>query len=296
MKQLAISLSICIAAAVWAAGAGNAGAAAAACDEPVVTRDVSYVEEPVSDLQALDVYGFETKKCDPVPVVVWVHGGGWAIGDKRRIEEKATFFNDLGYVFVSINYRLSTRGVADHPIHPDHADDVGAAIAWVEKHIDEHGGNGNRIALLGHSAGAHLVALVGLDPDYVEQAGGDFGSVRCVMSNDTESYDLVTRAESVPFLIPNAFGQDKSAWPDASPINHVDDVDVLPDFLIVRRGTAARRAAQTQFGAALEEADGDVTYVDAPGYSHGDVNKLIGADAETVVTPPIEEFTKACLG
>lgn len=295
MKTLAICLSICFAVAVWAAGSGIADAATSSCDVPAVARNLAYVEEPVSELQRLDVYGFAPKKCDPVPVVVWVHGGGWAIGDKRRVEEKATFFNDLGYVLVSVNYRLSTRGVPDHPTHPDHADDVGAAVAWVQEHIDEHGGDGDRLALLGHSAGAHLVALVGLDPDYIEQAGGDFDTVRCVLSNDTESYDLVQRATSTRFLIANAFGSDESAWPDASPINHVDDTDDQPDFLIVRRGTVVRQSAQTEFGAALEDAGGDVTYLDAPGYTHGDVNKMIGVDGETVVTPTVERFTRSCL-
>lgn len=299
LKTLATCLSICFGVAVWAAGVGDAGAATRSCDVPAVTRDLSYVEEPVSDLQKLDVYGFESKKCDPVPVIVWVHGGGWAIGDKRRVDEKATFFNDLGYVLVSVNYRLSTRGVPDHPTHPDHANDVGAAVAWVQEHIDEHGGDGDHVALLGHSAGAHLVALVGLDPDYIQHAGGDFDGVRCVLSNDTESYDVVARSSAnaaTNLLITNAFGRDDSLWSDASPINHVDDIDDPPDFLIVRRGLESRQAAQTEFGTALEDSGGTVTYLDAPGYSHGDVNKMIGVAGETVVTPTVQRFTDRCLG
>lgn len=63
-------------------------------------------------------------------------------------------------------------------MHPDHADDVGAAVAWLEANAARYGGDGTQIALLGHSAGAHLVALVGTDPTYVARAGGKVGSIR----------------------------------------------------------------------------------------------------------------------
>ena len=97
----------------------------------------------MSDLQRLDVYGFERAEgCQQVPVVVYVHGGGWRTGDKARVGDKATFFNDLGYVFVSVNYRLSDPPRSPgRPVHPAHADDVGAAIAWDERteHIGTYG-------------------------------------------------------------------------------------------------------------------------------------------------------------
>jgi arylformamidase len=272
------------------------------CDgaPPVTTRNLEYVDEPVSPRQQLDVYGFDLPKgCPNVPVVVYVHGGGWSVGDKRRVGDKATFFNGLGYVFVSVNYRLSAP-LADpeRPMHPDHSNDVGGAIAWVEDHIAEHGGRGARIALLGHSAGAHLVALVGLDPTYVEDAGGREASIRCVMSNDTESYELVPRSDDVAggALVRNAFGDDPETLEDASPMTHIGDRSELPDFLVVRRGLERRQSRQTAFAEALEAEGAAVTILDTPGLSHGDVNRLIGAPDDQVMTPAIERFTTACLG
>jgi arylformamidase len=216
------------------------------------------------------------------------------------VGEKATFFNDLGYVFVSVNYRLSAPSRdPDHPRHPAHADDVGAAVAWIEEHIGEHGGDGTRLALLGHSAGAHLATLVGLDRRYVEGAGGDPAVVHCVISNDTASYDLLARGEDGPRarrIVANAFGSDQETLRDASPRAHVADHDDPPAFLVVRRGAPGRQAAQTAFGEALEAAGAAVTMLDAPGYTHGDVNRRIGVEGEMLVSPPIERFTRECLG
>jgi acetyl esterase/lipase len=279
-----------------------AGADEPDCDgAPTRTvRNVEYVDEPVADLQQLDVYGFDLPRgCPDVPVVVYVHGGGWRGGDKRGVGDKATFFNSLGYVFVSVNYRLSSPvGDPNRPTHPDHADDVGAAIAWVQEHIDDHGGDDEHLALIGHSAGAHLVALVGLDPDYVDDAGGEARAIECVMSNDTESYELIIRStdDRGGLLVANAFGKNPETLEDASPMTHLGDRSRVPDFLVVRRGLERRQVRQTEFAEALEAEGADVTILDTPGLSHGDVNRLIGTAEDQVMTPAIQRFTNACLG
>jgi len=299
MKTLALSLALFLGVAVWAAGSGTAGAAP--CGTPQLARNVEYVDDPVSPLQRLDVYGFEPSKgCKDRPVVMWVHGGGWRLGDKRNEPAKVKLFNELGYVFVSVNYRLSDpTGDPDRPVHPAHAQDVGAAVAWVEENVAEYGGDGEDLALLGHSAGGHLVALVGLDPRYIEQAGGNADAVRCVVANDTEGYDLVERASqggTAKQLVANAFGSDVSAYADASPINHVADRDEPPDFLVITRGLPRRRAAAQAFADAAEDAGASVEVLKATGLTHGDVNRLIGAPGETLITPTIKTFTQDCLG
>lgn len=299
MKTLALSLTVFIGVAAWAAGSGSAGAATT-CDTPQVARNIEYVEDAVSPLQRLDVYGFRRGDgCDPVPVVMWVHGGGWRAGDKRNEPTKVELFNDLGYVFVSVNYRLSApAGDPNRPIHPTHADDVGAAVAWVEDNIDRYGGDGTNIELLGHSAGGHLVSLVGVDPHYIKQAGGDANAVTCVISNDTEGYDLVERAAqggSSERLVTNAFGADDSAYADASPINHVGDRDEPPDFLVITRGLPRRVAAAQAFADAADNAGASVDVHRAVGLSHGDVNRLLGSPGDTEITPLVTEFTQECL-
>ena len=87
--------------------------------------------------------------------MVYVHGGGWKRGDKSRVGEKVEFFTGRGWVFVSVNYRLLPEGA-----HPANVNDVARALAWVHDHATDYGGDPDRLFLMGHSAGAHLAALV----------------------------------------------------------------------------------------------------------------------------------------
>jgi len=306
MKKRTVVLvtAVAIGMTVYAASSGPSGATGAfeSCAERATktAREVPYVDDPASPLQRLDVYGFEPADgCEPAPVVVWVHGGGWRGGDKRDEPDKVALFNDLGYVFVSVNYRLSRPpGAPDRPIHPAHAEDVGAAVAWVGANIARYGGEGGEVALLGHSAGGHLVSLVGTDPSYVEEAGGDAAALRCVISNDTEGYDLVERAASSEIgrrLVANAFGPDPGTYAAASPINHVGDRDEPAAFLVITRGTPRRVAAARTFATAAEAAGSAVEVLEATGLSHADVNRRVGADGDTVITPAITAFLARCL-
>jgi acetyl esterase/lipase len=215
------------------------------------------------------------------------------------VGDKATFFNELGYVFVSVNYRLSDPRDPNRVVHPTHAEDVGSALTWVEKNIDDYGGNGKRIALMGHSAGGHLVSLVGVDPSVIEDSGGDPSAVKCVVSNDTEGYDVVTRTAQggrVKLIYENGFGTDVAVQRDASPLTHVADQDPPPDFLVITRGTPTRVAAATQFADAVEAAGATSEVLEATGLTHSDVNRLLGSAGDTRVTPTVETFVTDCLG
>ena len=106
----------------------------------------------------LDVYRSRLAPPEPAPVMVYVHGGGWVIGDKR--EQGKPMLYELaarGWVCVAINYRLSPKAK-----WPDHIVDVKRALAWVKEHIAEYGGDPGFIALSGGSAGGHLCALAAL--------------------------------------------------------------------------------------------------------------------------------------
>ena len=106
--------------------------------------------------QTLDVYGAADAKHKKRPVVVWIHGGGWTGGDKREMAAKPTAFVEHGYVFVSTNYRLFP-GASIATI----ARDVAKAIRWTHDHAAEFGGDGDKIFVMGHSAGSQL-ACAGL--------------------------------------------------------------------------------------------------------------------------------------
>lgn len=111
------------------------------------------------------------------PVVVYIHGGGLMVGDKsNRMPDKVRLFNDLGYIFVSINYRLSpelqedlTGAFAPNRVRaPDHIADVAEAMGWLSKNLRSYGGDPDQIVLIGHSSGAHLAALAATSPDWLK--------------------------------------------------------------------------------------------------------------------------------
>jgi acetyl esterase/lipase len=106
----------------------------------------------------LDIYRSRLVPRENAPVMVYVHGGGWVIGDKRE-QGKPMMFELVarGWVCVAINYRLSPKAV-----WPDHIVDVKHALAWVKEHIAEYGGDPDFIAISGGSAGGHLCALAAL--------------------------------------------------------------------------------------------------------------------------------------
>jgi len=117
-------------------------------------------------LQKLDLWRVQASR--PAPLVIFVHGGGWKRGDKNNATgaAKVTHLLGRGYAVASIDYDL----VPDATVEQQAAD-VALAVAWLRNHAAENGIDPKRIVLMGHSAGAHLVALVGTDPTYLAAAG-----------------------------------------------------------------------------------------------------------------------------
>lgn len=150
-----------------------------------ITWNVPYVDG-ASEQQTLDVYAPPDVK--GAPVVVYVHRGEWARGDKSEVSYKPKLFNERGIVFVSVNYRLS-----DVARHPAQVDDVAAAVRWVVDHIAEHGGSPQRIVLMGHSAGCHIASLVGLDPRPLAKVGLTPDVLRGVVCWSGGAYDLAAK-------------------------------------------------------------------------------------------------------
>lgn len=259
---------------------------------PAVARDRAYGP---ARLQRLDVYPAAADSCGTTPVVVWVHGGGWRTGDKSRLAAKRAWAQANGWTLVSVNYRLSDPDVppARRIRYPAHNRDVGRALGWVHDHIARFGGDPDRIAVLGHSAGAQIVSSIGVDERYLRRAVEE--SVCGVVSIDTEGYDVAAQIRGggrTARLYRNAFGNRPAVWGDASPITHVDGDD-LP-HLVVRRGLLERQRKQVRFAQALRTAGVPTTVVATPGYSHGDVNRLLGDPSDTLLTPGVEDFLDDC--
>ena len=280
-------LAIPLALALVAVAGAPAGAT-------VAHPDLSYdLDSPAADpnLNALDLYlPDDAQPSDSRPVVVYVHGGGWRAGDKaNQIARKVNLFTGAGYVFASVNYRLSPDDVTalapDRIKFPDHPHDVGEAIGWLARNVGAYGGDPTRLLLIGHSAGAHLVDLVSTDPSYVEAYGVEPWRLIGTVSLDTDATDVTSRiAEGGPqtkALFYNAFGSPaenaaSGSWAAASPLAFADPGD--PRLLAVTQAAVAGRVADNQaFVAALGEAPDSVLAVP---YDHGGINDAVGDPAD----------------
>ena len=197
--------------------------------------------------QKLDVYAPAEGK-GPLPVLVFFYGGGWNSGFRGGYAFVAKAFAARGFVVVVPDYRLvpAVR-------FPAFVDDGAAAIRWTVAHIAAAGGDPRRIAVAGHSAGAHIATLLALDPHYLTAAGVP-GSIKAVAG-------LAGPYDFLPFDKPSsvaAFGQ--ATDPKATqPINFARR-DAPPALLltgdaddIVRpRNTVALAAALRAKGARVE--------------------------------------------
>ncbi len=289
-----------------------AGLAAAPAPAPAAYDhhlDLSYDIDsppPAPALNKLDVYSPVGARRGSRPVVVYVHGGGWQQGDKRnQIRRKAALFTDQGYVLASVNYRLSTVAPPAGPFDPgrvrfpDHPHDVGEAIGWLHRNVARYGGDPTRIVLMGHSSGAHLASLVGVDPRYVRAYGVPSRQILGVVSLDTAAYDIVgladPRRNEGARGVWSVFGTPEEnaatgSWVAASPLRFADASD--PPFLFVIQQTAKRvRRNQTRRMARALGLGSDAVL--AVPLNHAGINRTLGADPDsTLETGSVTRFVR----
>jgi acetyl esterase/lipase len=149
------------------------------------------------------------------PILLMVHGGAWMVGDKamsRVVDAKvAHWVGDRGFILVSINYRMVPQVDVMTQAH-----DVAAAMAAVQARAAGWGGDASRMVLMGHSAGAHLVALLSADPSLAATQGA--GPWRGTVVLDSAAIDTVSlmSRRHLPFY-DRVFGRDPAAWRAVSP-------------------------------------------------------------------------------
>jgi arylformamidase len=245
------------------------------------------------NLTSLDIHA-PSAPCD-APVVMWVHGGGYRIGDKsNQVRDKIKLFNDHGWIFVSVNYRLTRPGQPGSAQFPDHYDDVAAAVAWSHAHIASYGGDPSRIALLGHSAGADIVSNVATIPTYLQRQGLDLSAIRCAGPLDTEGFDKAAAAPAEKQQWVDALGNDPNYVVDTSATLHVATGLGIPSTIGVYRGSVGRQRIETAYLDTLTAEGVAARRIDARTLSHEQVNTQIGAPGDTVMTPPLVAFLTTC--
>ncbi len=242
--------------------------------------------------QTLDLY--PAPGATPAPTMIYVHGGGWSKGDKARVGMKASYFNAKGWNFVSANYRLHPDGAP-----PKNVEDVAKAIAWVHDHAAERGGDPDKLFIMGHSAGAYLVALVATDMRPMLKAGKDLSVIKGVVALDTQAYDipeLMKDSRGGGALYETIFSADPASWKDASPIKHVGSGKSVPPFLICfSRGMGqtvnpGRLKQADNFAAALSVFGIPAELIDASDRDHAEINQRFGALDDVKVTGATERF------
>jgi acetyl esterase/lipase len=246
-----------------------------------VKRNIPYVESG-HERQVLDVHSPAGAK--NLPVVFWIHGGGWQTGDKSSVQNKPKAFVEKGFVFVSTNYRLLPNVDMATIIR-----DIAKSIHWVHDHIADYGGDPKRLLVMGHSAGAQLAALVSIDDRYLKAEGLSLAIIKGCVPVDGDTFDVPAIIETAETRrrvhgLPQAkfghrekFGNDPALHRDFSAVTHVASDKGIPPFLIVYVAEHPDTSSQAQrLGNALRQAGVPVTLYGGRETTHNKINADLG--------------------
>lgn len=237
-------------------------------------KDIAY---GTLEKQKLDIY--TPRRTLNAPVMIFVHGGGWHFGDKKKVHSKPATFNRAGIIFVSIGYPL----LPEHPVETQ-ATSIAKGVAWVHQNIADHGGDPSELHLMGHSAGAHLVSLVALDTSYLMHEGMPASIIQSVTSIDGATLNVPWRIENLEDtgnfakrMFTQSFGTDKARWQRLSPHAYIKGSSKLPSFLfLVAEGRIVSNLAADGLKAQLLAAGGAARSVIIDGRNHQSINRRMG--------------------
>ncbi len=264
-----------------------------------VKRDIPYAA-PAAERQVLDIYAPSGAR--NLPVVFWIHGGGWQTGDKAQVQVKPQAIVDKGFVFVSTNYRLLPDVDMATIVR-----DVAKSFGWVYKHIAEYGGDPHRMFVMGHSAGAQLAALISIDDRYLKAEGVPLSVIKGCVPVDGDTFDLPAIIETAetrrrvhgqpqPKLgHREKFGNDPAKHRDFSAVTHVAKGKDIPPFLILHVAEHPETSAQAQrLGAVLKENGIPVTVFGGRETTHNKINADLGLPDDPA-TKALFEFVDSAL-
>ena len=251
-----------------------------------IEKDLRY-REGENPRHTLDVYA--PPDAENLPVVIWFYGGGWRSGDKRLFEHLGRAFAVRGIVTVTVNYRLTPEVT-----WPQNGEDCAAGVAWVHRNIERFGGDRDRMFLTGHSAGAHLAAMVTLNGEFLADVGVPQSSVGgCVMISGAT--DLAGHVGSTRFTarehVEETFGSSPDELAEASPVTWVRD-DAPPFLILVaERDPEGLREQGKQLADNLRESGVTVRYLIVKDHDHFSIVRRFGP-SDDVTANAIAEFIK----
>ncbi len=259
---------------------------------PIVLRDLAYYSGPdfVAGSHTLDLFIPASRQ---FPLIHFVHGGGWTMGDKQevpgeRYDNVAWSLVSEGFAVSLVNYRLSD-GPPDGVMHPEHARDVTRAIAFANSVLIARGRRASGRFVMGHDAGAHLAALVATNPRFLGEQG--------MVTADINGVIGLSGIYSIPPLSDTwseVFGLDPETRLDASPRRFVDQS--AADFLLLRAtDDLPGRAEEAQaFAAALTGAGRSAVSVPIAGRDHLGIIRRFG-EAGDPAADRVADFVRAVL-
>jgi acetyl esterase/lipase len=246
----------------------------------LTTKNIPFGQD--QKFQSLDLY--TPKNAKNAPVVIFIHGGGWTRSDKSELSSKPKWLNENNIILISTNYRLSPAVQ-----HPEHVNDIAAAIRWTVDNIANHGGNPNKIFLMGHSAGSHLAALAAVHPKALASQKLSPKNIAGVISLDGSAFDIPDRIKNgTTNLAENcrrAFGTSLEMQQDGSPLHHVREKKNLPPFLLIYVKENALNHIQSQaFASGLTKAGNKATLVKSSAADHFALDHELGTTNDPAAT------------
>ena len=246
-----------------------------------ISKNIPYVAAG-HERQVLDVYAPQGAK--NLPVVFWIHGGGWQMGDKSSVQLKPQWFVEKGFVFVSTNYRLLPTVDMAAIIK-----DIAKSIRWVHENIAIHGGDPKRIFIMGHSAGAQLAALICTDDRYLKAENLNLSIVKGCVPVDGDTFDIpaiieIAETRCKVYNLPQAtfghrqkFGNDPAKHKDFSTVTHVARDKGIPPLLIIYVSNDADTSGQANhLGRALKKQGIPTTLFGGRETTHTKINADLG--------------------
>jgi arylformamidase len=264
--------------------------------------DIPYVESG-HKRQVLDIYTPEAAEGKSLPVMFWIHGGGWQVGDKADIDLKPKVLCGRGFVFVSTNYRLLPEVEMGALLG-----DVAKSLGWVHRNIAKFGGDPKRLFVGGHSAGAQLAALISTDDRYLRKEGVSFEVLKGCVPVDGDTYDIpkiIMTAEfhqtlyggkMYAFGHRQKFGNSPKKHRDFSAVTHVAKNKGIPPFLLLYfSGNPDTRAQAQRFEEVLRDAEISVRSYGKRDSNHSRLNYDLGR-ADDPATEELYKFLDPLVG
>jgi acetyl esterase/lipase/peroxiredoxin len=246
--------------------------------EVKAVKDVAYYEGENADAKKhkLDLYLPKDKK--DFPVLFFIHGGAWTIGDRWMWVNLGETFAKNGIGSVVISYRLTPQVK-----HPGHIEDVARAFAWTHENIGKYGGKKDQIFVSGQSAGGHLAALLATNETYLK--------AHKLSQKDIKGVVAISGVYTIiPGLMDGVFGKGKEAAESASPLKHVSGKE--PPFLILYadKDLPTLPAMAKQLHEALKEQKVESSLVVMKDRNHIDSIMKLAAREDDPATQEVLQF------